>query len=102
MPDFHTVSGPIAMSIDSGLSSLGWREGEMDGQPLLEADVGQLALTVYTDAEPPRSQGAASKTTIVSGATHAVMPIPVNRRPGGVHDTEHNNTVALADYLAAH
>src|SRR5262249_51988048 len=34
------------------------------------------------DAEPPRSLGAASKTTVVSGATHAVMPIPVNTRPG--------------------
>lgn len=54
MPDFHTVSGPVALSISSNLSSLDWREGTMDGQPLLEADAGQLALTVYTDAEPPR------------------------------------------------
>src|SRR5262249_11027820 len=41
------------------------------------------AAALFTpDAEPPRSQGAASKTTVVSGATHAVMPIPVNTRPG--------------------
>ena len=61
------------------------------------------AAALFTlDAEPPRSQGAASKTTVVSGATHAVMPIPVNTRPVGAHDTEHNNAVALADYLAAH
>jgi hypothetical protein len=35
-----------------------------------------------TDAEPPRSLGAASKTAVVSRATHAVMPIPVNTKPG--------------------
>ena len=54
------------------------------------------ALFTTPDAEPPRSQGAAPKTTVVSGATHAVMPMV------GAHDTEHNNAVALADYLAAH
>jgi hypothetical protein len=53
-------------------------------------------LFTTPDAEPPRSQGAAPKTTVVSGATHAVMPMV------GAHDTEHNNAVALADYLAAH
>ena len=42
----------------------------------------RAAALFTTDAEPPRSLGAASKTTVVSGATHAVMPIPVNTRPG--------------------
>ena len=63
---------------------------------------GRSTLVFTPDAEPPRSQGAASKTTVVSGATHAVMPIPVNTGQVGAHDTEHNNAVALADYLAAH
>ena len=42
----------------------------------------RAAALFTTDAAPPRSLGAASKITVVSGATHAVMPIPVNTGPG--------------------
>lgn len=62
----------------------------------------RAAALFIPDAEPPRSQGATSKTTVVSGATHAVVPIPVNTGQVDAHDTEHNSAVALADYLAAH
>jgi hypothetical protein len=59
------------------------------------------ALFTIPDAEPPRSQGAAPKTIVVSGAMHAVLRFGSTQGQVGAHDTEHNN-VALADYLAAH
>ena len=60
------------------------------------------ALFTIPDAEPPRSQGAAPKTIVVSGAMHAVLRFGSTQGQVGAHDTEHNNAVALADYLAAH
>src|SRR5690242_15110622 len=37
--------------------------------------------SAHRPPDPPRSQRAASETTVVSGATHAVMRIPVNTTP---------------------
>ena len=53
MTQFHTLSGPVAVSLNARLSDLEWTDGDLDGEATLDADVGQLALTVYPDREPP-------------------------------------------------